>query len=414
MISPRLKRIGLILGVIILGVGVFVAAWFLFFQPFVTVTRPTNGNTNTATGTLPNVNSAGPTNGNTNNPIARGPSTLPTPSDVANGDLTLVSDVSSTPVTAPVIGPDGKSILFYSDLDDRFLRLDPATGTLVDLTSQKFPDVKKITWAPDGERAVLEFPDDRKVIYDFSNRRQYTLPTQAQDFSFSTDSDQLAYEYVGTGPDESFLVTAKADGSGSTAVAKLADKTANVQVAWSPSKEVVGFFRQSANASQQEIVLIGQHQENFKTITTDGKGFQGKWTPDGSKVLYTVYSEATNWNPELHLVFARGNETGRGNVNLGLQTSIEKCVFNRSGTHAYCAVPDLLERGSGLYPEFSANAKDAVYTINLNSGAVSPIALPVTGSLERFSIDRLVLSPDETVLYFTDRGTGKLVKIRLK
>ena len=312
------------------------------------------------------------------------------------------------------MGADGRTIIFYSDLDDRFLRLDPETGDVTEVGRQEFPDVQKITWAPDGGRAVLEFPDDRKVIYDFSTQRQSNLPNEAQDFSFSGDSTQVAYEFIGGGPDESFLVTTQADGTGTKAIAKLGDQADSVQVAWSPSDEVVALFRKSANSSQQEVVFIGQNDENFKNLTTDGRGFHGKWTPDGTKLLYTVYSEETNWNPELHLVYAKGNTIGQGDVNLGLQTSLEKCAFNRAGTFAYCAVPDLMERGSGLYPEFSSSVKDTIYTINLSNGTIEALAQPVTDGLDRFTVGTLMLTPDESTLFFTDQSTRKLLKIRLK
>jgi Tol biopolymer transport system component len=413
MNRQQIQRILLIIAFIVFVVGIIVVTWFLFFQPFFRPAPPP-GNANVAPGELPNANVNRPTNANINGPVATGPATLPTPSEVANGDLTLARRLSTKTAMKPTISPDGKGIVFYSDVDDRFVRLDPATGQLVDVVPQQFPDVKNITWSPNGQRAVLEFPDDRKVVYDFQKKQQYSLPNESQEFSFSKDSEKIAYEYVGSAPDESYLVTANANGTGSTAVAKLGEKSAQVQVAWSPSDEAVGLFRESVNATQQEIFLIGKNQENFKSITTEGSGFAGAWTPDGSKLLYTVFSEETNWNPELHLVYARGNQIGSGDTNLGLQTSLDKCAFNRAGTHAYCAVPDLMERGSGLYPEFSSNVKDTFYTINLTNGTITPLAQPVTDGFDRFTAGSPLLSADETSLYFVDQATQTILQIRLK
>lgn len=413
MTRQQIQRYLLIIAFIVLVVGIFVTAWLLFFQPLFRIVQPGNENINGGPGLLPNSN-VRPANANVNGPVARGPNALPAPAEVANGDLTLARSISNKTTVAPVVSSDGRTIIFYSDLDDRFVRLDPETGNLTDVGSQKFPEVQNITWAPDGGRAVLEFPDDRKIIYDFSTQRQFNLPNEAQDFSFSGDSSRVAYEYIGGGPDESFLVTTQADGTGTKAIAKLGEKADSVQVAWSPSGEVVGLFRQGIDAEQQEVVFIGQNDENYKNLETEGRGFRGKWTPDGTKLLYTVYSEETNWNPELHLVYAQGDDIGRGNVNLGLQTSLDKCAFNRSGTHVYCAVPDLMERGSGLYPEFSSAVKDTLYTINLSNGSIQPLAQPVTEGLDRFTVGTLMLTPDESELYFTDQTTRKLLTIRLK
>ncbi len=411
----RTQRLLLIVLFVAFVIGILLVTWFLFFKPL--VQPPTNANANingVGPGPFPNVNTNRAPNTNVNQPIAVGPGALPKPSDVANGDLTLTSDVLQRTTFAPNVAADGKNIVYYDNANNKFVRFNPDTGESSDLSSQQFPDIQAVTWAPDRTKAVLTFPDDTKIVYDFSAQKQYTLPKQGQDFSFSGDSKQLAYEYIGGAPDENFLVTSDVNGNGTKAVAKIGDKADQVQVAWSPTNEVVGLFRQGSNADSQEVVLIGQNQENFKSIQTDGRGFQGKWTPDGSKLLYTVYSEATNWNPELHLVFARGNTIGQGDVSLGLSTFLNKCAFNQAGSTAYCAVPDALERGSGLYPEFAVNVYDTLYTVNLSTGSVRALAQPVTDTYGRFTVEQIFLSSDGQSLYFSDSGTHRIHKVRLK
>lgn len=411
----RFRRIIIIIALIVFVVLIFTVVWLLFFKPFFVAPPAANQNVNQAPtgGGLPNIN----TNrapGSGNQPIAGGPSTLPSPSTVANGGQTLVNSINTSASMAATIGPDGKQILFYDDIAGKFMRIDPASGALQELSSQRFPDVENVTWSPDSTKAVLKFPDDRSIIYDFATSTQYSLPSGADEFSFSADSGQVAYEYAGNGPNDQILVTSNLDGSSVKSVARLADQGANVQVAWSPTSEVVAFFKKGADSGSQEIVMIGQNQENYKTIKTDGRGFTGKWTPDGSKLLYTVYSAATNFNPELHLVHARGQAIGEGDTPLGLQTFVEKCAFNSRGTFAYCAVPDTLERGSGLYPEFSATSSDTIYSINLTTGDTTPIAQPVTGTLDRYTVRNLVVSKDERELYFIDAATQRLQKLRLQ
>lgn len=410
----RFQRLFLILTIVVLAAGILVTVWFLFFRPFVRPPTNANVNINGQVGPLPNINVNRPAGANVNAPLATGTGVLPEPSEIANGDLTLTTTVGTSSTTAAALAPDGKNIMYYDSVDGRFVRLDPSTGSVSEVSKQRFPDIQNIAWAPDRTKAVLEFPDGRKIVYDFGTQKQSSLPNEAQDFSFSADSRKLAYEFIGPGPDEQFIVTASSDGSGAKAVAKVGDKADHVQVAWSPSDETVALFRKGTDADQQEIIFIGQNQENFKTLPTDGRGFVGEWTPDGTKLLYTVYSDATNWNPELHLVLARGDQIGQGDVNLGLSTFVEKCTFSSSGTHAFCAVPDILERGSGLYPEFADAVNDTIYSINLQNGLAQPLAQPVTSAFERFTIDSLFVSNDESTLFFTDRATRRVHKIRLK
>ncbi len=413
MNAARFKRILLILGFLLFIVAIVAAIWYLFFRPLFAPEEGVNENANVnAPGVLPNVNANRRTNAN--QPLARGPNVLPTPSEVANGDITLVSDVSQRTTTSPVLASDGKSVAYYDFADGRFVRLDPATGKLTDMTSRRFPEVEKITWSPDSSKAVLAFPDQRKIVYDFTAQQQYSLPTQAQEFSFSADSRQIAYQYLGDAEDDRVLVTSDLTGNAAKPIAQLGDKAQQVQVAWSPTNEVVAMYRKGTELQRQEVFFLGQNQENFKSLATEGRGFRGKWTPDGQKLLYSVYSEATNWNPELFLVHARGDAIGEGNTDVGLATFVDKCTFNKTGTHAYCAVPDALQRGSGLYPEFAADVPDTVYTINLENGVVRQLAQPVDESLNRFTIESLFLSTDESTLYFADAANHHVHKLRLR
>lgn len=413
MNTARLKRLIIIVGFVLAVLGLMVLFWYLFFRPLAGPQPAANENVNVPGGPLPNVNVNRPMNINGIQPVAVN-STLPVPAEIANGGVTRTTDVSPVPTNAATIAPDGKDIVFYDSDRGKFVRLDPETGTLTDLVSQKFASVQNVTWSPDSTKAVLEFPDDRKLVYDFSTKKQYTFPTQAQEFSFSADSQQLAYKYLGSTPDEKILVTSDITGNAARSVANIGDKEEQVQVALSPDDRVVGMYREGINGQQQQVVLIGRQQENFKTITTRGRGFQGRWTPDGTKMLYTVYAEATNWNPELYLVRAAGDQIGQGNTDLGIATFVDKCTFNAAGTHAYCAVPDALDRGSGLYPEFAAAAKYSFVTINLATAAVTPLAQPVGEQQQQFSVDRVFLTSDERTLYFTDAQTRHVHKLRLR
>ncbi len=414
--TPRLKRILLIIAFLLFILGVGMLTWALFFRPlFQQPPEPAaNANTNQPGGVLPSTNINRPANANTPGPLATGPGALPTPSEVANGGLTTVTQVTTTPATQATTIAGGRGLAYYNATSGLFEQVNPETGAVLQLSPKRFPSVEHITWSPDHQKAVLEFPDDSRVIYDFAGEKQYTLPQATDDFAFSPNSEKIAYEYRGNGENNQLLVVSDFDGQNAKGIQDLADKAGNVQVAWSPSDEVVALFREGTDAGRQQVILIGQNQENFKSIQTEGRGFRGTWTPDGSKLLYTVYSDATNWNPELYLVNARGERTGQGNTDLGLATFIDKCAFNSIGTTAYCGVPDALERGSGLYPEFADNVKDTFYTVDLTTGLVRPLAQPVSKSLERYTVTNPMLSDDERTLFFTDRGTGRLLKLRLK
>jgi sugar lactone lactonase YvrE len=79
----------------------------------------------------------------------------------------------------------------------------------------------------------------------------------------------------------------------------------------------------------------------------------------------------------------------------------------------FCAVPQGLPRGAGIYPEIAYQYPDNFYRVDLNSGVKTLLASPV-GSEGAYSGYNLTVSADGTILYFTDRNSGTLQSIRLK
>jgi hypothetical protein len=86
-----------------------------------------------------------------------------------------------------------------------------------------------------------------------------------------------------------------------------------------------------------------------------------------------------------------------------------KCVFADDYT-VYCAVPENLEKGSGMFPELAQYVNDNLYKINLKNNQISLIAEP-DGS---YNMSNLSISADKKILYFSDSNTGILQKINLK
>ena len=156
---------------------------------------------------------------------------------------------------------------------------------------------------------------------------------------------------------------------------------------------------------------IGLNGEKFKAFTVSGAGFDYDWSPEGNSMVYSVYSDATHYNPNLWVTNGRTSELGDIKVSLNVATWPDKCTF--AGENGmYCAVPQGLPRGAGLYPEIADRYPDNFYYINLNSGSKNLIANPV-GENGSYTAHNLFTSPDESLLYFMD-GDGNLQSIRLE
>ena len=331
-------------------------------------------------------------------------------SPIASGGLTQTSTLSSSPVLSPFISADGNTLQYYNRIDGKFYRVRP-DGMLAPMSDKVFFNVSNVTWAPDSNQSILEYPDGSNIMYNFATNRQVTLPRHWRKFEFSPSSDGIAFLSVGIDEDARWLAVASPDGSGTKAIEPLGENADKVQVAWSPNNSIIAFSKTGSaqGFGNQEILLVGKQGENFRSLTANGVGFEGQWSPDGTHILYSASAVDNDWLPELWVVEGTPDRIGANKTRLELNTWANKCSFADAAT-LYCAVPETLPRGVGLYPAAAGNTTDRLWRVDLASGNKELVAIPT----ESHTIDNIVISQNEQYLYFTDKISGQLYKINLK
>ena len=326
---------------------------------------------------------------------------------VASGGLTKTELVSQRPSFKPTM--DNQGNLSFLDLrDNKFYRLDD-DGNLVSLSDRQFPNTVDVTWAPNGDKAVVKNAQGNKLIYDFNTDRQVPLPDHWDDFSFSPDSNELVGKSIGTDPSNRWLITFDDSGSNAQTIENIGKNEDKVYPSWSPNNQMVAMWTRGVDFNRQDVFFVGQHGENFKSTTVEGRGFQPKWSETGEKLLYSVYSSDTDMNPNLWVVNAESDSIGEKRTNLNLATWAEKCSFV-GNDDVYCAVPENLPEGAGLIPEVAENTNDNLYHINLQDGSKNMIAIPDRAS----NISEVMVDEDKDILYFTDNKTGQIYSINLR
>jgi hypothetical protein len=337
---------------------------------------------------------------------------IPEISEVAQGGKTWVNPLLPDKTLGATLASDGQSSVYYNPDNGKFYRTD-VSGVKTLLSDQTFYNVKNVIWAPTADRAIIEYPDDFKIMYDFRNQKQYTLPKNWSDFSWSQDASQIVFKANSPYPESRWLAVANPDGTEAKPIEHMGDNADKVIVSWSPNNQVIAFSKtgEARSAFQQSILLIGLHGENFKSIVVDGLGFEPKWSPAGDRIVYSVYNPETGYRPKLYLIEAWGDRIGMNKIDTGLFTWAHKCTFNSNGTTLYCAVPRNLPEGSGAFSELAGYTQDDFYKIDLRSGAVGFLAEPGIGG---YDVERVYLSADEKYLYFTDKLSGRLRYLKLK
>jgi len=361
--------------------------------------------TSTGTGLFPGSENA--TTSGTYNPINSQQPNTSAPSDTALGGLTKVETLTQSPGIGSTLSATG-GVQYYNKDDGYFYKLDK-DGNAVKMSDRVFHDVTAITWAPSKNKAILEYPDGSKILYNFDTKKQVTYPKYWEDFSFSPQSDQVIAKSIGLDPNNRFLTVASDDGSRVTNLEEIGLNADKVQASWSPNNQIVATYTKSLDFDRQEVFFVGLNGENFKSTVVEGRGLNYTWSTTGDRLLYSVYNTNSEMKPKLWIVDAQGDTINTNRHSLEVNTWADKCTF-ASNTEIYCAVPTTLEAGAGLVREIADNASDELYKIDLETGTKTLIAVP-DGN---FNVSNLMVSDSQDQLVFSDKNTGLLYKVKLK
>lgn len=400
----NMRKILMIGGFVVTVLAIGTGLYFLFFRAeSKEEIQPITGEPQTSiTGELP-------TSG-----LAQPKETTPTGEEITEpGVLPQAQTISASPITQTeateiTLSDDGSSLQFY-DSDNGLFYKAGADGSLTPLSDKQFFAVESAIWSADKNQAVLEYPDGSNILYNFNTEEQTTLPRHWEDFGFSPDGGKIIAKSMGDDENSRWLITSDADGSNAKIIASLGNNANKVQVSWSPNDQVVGFSRTGPienNFMSQTVYLIGQNEENFRSLKVKGFNFKAKWSEEGDRILYSVTDPENGYRPTLWAVDAAGDEIGRNTVKINLDTWVDKCVIT-SGYKAYCAVPKILDEGAGLEPGVAELSDDIIYYVNLQTGTATFVGEPD----EDFNINQISVSEDEKTLYFTDKLSGALRKM---
>lgn len=316
------------------------------------------------------------------------------------------------PVTQPVpdnvdhvnLNNEGQA-RFYNEEDGRFYRL--VDGELKPLDDKQFFNVDSAEWAPNENKAVIEYPDGANIYYNFETKEQETLPKQWTEFSFSEDGDQIVSKNMAFSSENRMLVKSSPDGSSIEPLEKLGDNADDVDVNWSPNGEVVGLSKTGGgSADRQDVYLVGDNNQRFNGLSVPGRAMQHKWSPSGEKILYSVYNSQNNYKPELWSVRADPGNVGQDRRKLNVNTWANKCDF-ANDQYVYCGVPKSLPEGAGFEPETADNIEDNIYRINVDDGSRTQIS---TGG-ESFTVESIKVNQDSSQLFITAENQVGLFKI---
>lgn len=330
------------------------------------------------------------------------------PTPIAVGGITKTSLITEHDTLAPSLSGNGRDLQYYNQDDGKFYTV-TKNGEILALSDKQFFNVESVEWSPTKQKAVIEYPDGANIIYNFKTEEQITLPSHWEEFKFSPAGDQITMKSIGLDPNNRWLAIVNEDGSGAKSIEPIGLNGENIYPSWSPNNQIIGMELEGIDMDRQEVYFMGLNGENFRSTVIHGRGFEHKWAPQGDKLLYSVYSDLSSDKPSLWSVDARGESIGANRKKLNVETWASKCAFHNQHD-LYCAVPEELPEGAGLFPRLAEDIPDKFYKIDVKTGQKKLIAVPDSD----FTADSVMVSDDGSFLYFTDNKTKGIQQIRLK
>lgn len=405
--SERLKRFLLITAFVIFACGLGYVLYSLFFRPKAAPIEPATTEGTETLGELPSSGAAGGRASTTEEGAAGLPPGTEQPGGQPTEGLPLaqrtrvLNEGISRDVSATV---DGNGARFYDPSDAKFYKIS-SDGIMKPLSDQTFPNVDSVVWGNATDQAILNFPDGSNVLYDFTTQKQTTLPKHWDEFDFASRDNQIVAKSESDAPESRYLIIASPDGSNAQAIEPLGENQDKTFPAWTPNDDIIAYATtgQAKGFDRQEIILVGKNHENYNGLVVEGRGFEPLWSPSGQIVLYSVWTIANDYKPELWVSGGAPGNINQNRQKLSVQTWAFKCAWG-SETDIVCGVPENLPRGAGLQPDQFQHTSDRIVRINLNDNTVTDLGKPDGGP----TVKNPILSTDGSELIFTDAVTGKL------
>jgi hypothetical protein len=306
---------------------------------------------------------------------------------------------------APSLNKKDDKIFFYKKDGGDLFSSDFDGKSQEKLSNITILGMTEALWSPERDRAAIFYLDEETIkgFLLIGTSSVAVLPTNIKSFSWSPRGSLLAYL---TEKNEELALTTT-DLSGKNARTIFSTPILDAHIAWADA-DTIAF--QTAPSGLAEGFLFGYSRSsgNFSKILGPRIGLISLFSPDGKRILI---STSSNGGKQVALTIH--NTSGTELFKTGLATIPQKCAW-AGDERLYCAVPRGLER-SVLWPDDylrgELNTDDRIVLIDLKNKETRTV---FSDDAYGFDMSNLVVTEDETHLFFVNRWDGTLWRLRLK
>ncbi|NTW75348.1 MAG: hypothetical protein HGB34_00360 [Candidatus Moranbacteria bacterium] len=326
----------------------------------------------------------------------------------------VVSDAISPVTDMPAYGGaliDDSHIAYFNE---RSLKRASLGGGAEEVLIPSLPGkILEAVWSPDRKQVLtlLDSGTERRWnLLDLSTKTVTQLKSGISSPRWSNLSERIFYSYSDPTTQTSELDTAKPNGSEWETIANTRMRGAFLSVV--PQSALVSFWSAPSAFEETSLFTVPASGGEPRLIFSGKFGADYLWSPDGTKLL--ISNTLSKGGGDVRLGTA--NQTGGEFRTLQVPTMISKAVWSKDGKTVYYALPLSLPENAVLPNDYFSrpiHTHDSFWKIDVTTGKTQRVVDPevVEGS---YDSSGLFLGPDEEYLYFTDRITEKIFRIRIE
>lgn len=399
--------------IIITGLLVF---YFNYYGPSQT------GSGQTATGEPIDSTGGFSTTGGTSNVTGEPETTTdisqPTPVGTNFSREAVIQQLTTEPTSGFTVFEQGTELVvrYVTRADGRVYETKLGSNLPVRLSNTTIPQIYEAWFGKTGNQIILRYNREAERVESFTatvspktsnpsegELKGTFLPVNAKELVVSPDGNKIFYFLSDNAGSRG--IVANIDGSKPTQI--FTSTLTEWQTAWPRGSAITLTTKPSAGVNGFAFTL-NPTTGVFSKLVSKVLGLTVLENPSSNKILV---GESSENKTTLKLFDTNSTQF----TNLGLQTLPEKCVWSKKTAQvAFCAVPSTLPNGS--YPDSwylgLVSFSDELWKIDSATGRTSilPIFLGATGE---FDITNLVLSPDESRVFFLNKKDLTLWTVKL-
>jgi Tol biopolymer transport system component len=323
--------------------------------------------------------------------------------------ITSITTSINEDVMGTTASPDG--FIYYYSLDEKALKKASLEGKDKSTLLSNLPGTPtRIVWSPKKDRVLLSLkqPNGQALWHfaDLTTKTLVPLKGEISRIAWSNLGDKIFYQYTDPG---SVLRTLNVSNPDGTAWKKLTAVSSDTFIAPIPQSASVSFWSRPNALEKTSFESIGSTGENRKVLLSEKYGADYLWSPNGEKVLVSTSVEKGGKSMLLNIMNANGGEF----QSLAIPTLVSKVVWAKDSKTIYYALPGSIPENAVLpndYFDKPIYTKDTFWKMDTLSGKKSRLA-DLKEVTQNFDSSDLFLSPNEDILFFTDRSTHRLYRI---